>query len=320
MRTMFFLLVVLLAVCPAYATTLIDEGFEETTFLPLNWSTETTDSFYSWMRDNIAHNSDAAARIGSWDGAVFSASLISPPLDLSGYEYWGVTFWYKHESVPGLSWVNVEIRVNGGVWIPLMPGIAYPFNVWEKVELTPPMGADKLIEIRWQYVRVFDVFPRVKSWFSLDDVLIWAIPQCDDGCVLSGECYPVGYQNPDNSCQVCDPIQIKTEYSPADGAACDDGSWCSVNDTCDGIYCKGQTRSCDDGLFCNGTEFCNDATESCMEADPPCNEDDVCDELADTCGTDTTDDDDEDDSGEYPSKVSVPHEDSDDDSKWVCCG
>jgi hypothetical protein len=50
-------------------------------------------------------------------------------------------------------------------------------------------------------------------------------------------------------------------HTPTTGS-CDDGLWCTVNDTCATGICTGIARSCDDGIA-NSTDSCNEATDAC---------------------------------------------------------
>lgn len=80
---------------------------------------------------------------------------------------------------------------------------------------------------------------------------------CDDGNVLSGDCCS-------SSCTL-----------EANGAACDDGLFCSVSDTCNGAgACSGQARNCADADICTD-DSCNEGTNQCDHVfdesnDPSC--------------------------------------------------
>ena len=64
-----------------------------------------------------------------------------------------------------------------------------------------------------------------------------------------------------------------------EGAPCDDGSACTVNDVCMGNVCIGEPidATCDDGAYCNGAERC-DVVAGCVAGDPV-----DCSSLDDTC-------------------------------------
>ncbi|MFN2375262.1 MAG: hypothetical protein ABR538_01915, partial [Candidatus Binatia bacterium] len=68
---------------------------------------------------------------------------------------------------------------------------------------------------------------------------------------------------------------------PNNTVPCNDGLFCTVNDTCAGGQCGGSPRNCNDGIACSD-ESCNEATDSCVST--PFNE--RCDD-EDQCTTDT---------------------------------
>lgn len=128
-------------------------------------------------------------------------------------------------------------------------------------------------------------------------------PACD--CEIDGGCQDNGEANPENLCQLCDPVQSTTEWSDNDGVACDDGVFCNGVDTCAagscsahaGDPCQGgdtcnntcnegtddcfspDTISCDDGVFCNGVDLCDGAGDCEHPGDP-------CDSLWEYCSED----------------------------------
>lgn len=73
-------------------------------------------------------------------------------------------------------------------------------------------------------------------------------------------------------------------YSNNDTATCDDGLFCTVEDSCVGGKCVGTDRECDDdGLFCTA-EKCDDDIDECVSSDgDPCDEREVCSEDLDVC-------------------------------------
>jgi hypothetical protein len=95
--------------------------------------------------------------------------------------------------------------------------------------------------------------------------------ECDD----SNLCTQDVCENPGTAEAHCSNI-------PQSGS-CDDGLFCTVNDTCTEGICSGEARVCpDDGLFCNGAEVCDNATASCKSTGNPCLGM-TCDEEADKC-------------------------------------
>ncbi len=99
---------------------------------------------------------------------------------------------------------------------------------------------------------------------------------CDDGlfcngtesCV-SGFCQPgapveCSHLNDQCNVGVCDDDLDECVKEPANELQpCDDGAFCTVNESCTGGVCGGgSTRDCDDGVGCTD-DSCNDSTESC---------------------------------------------------------
>jgi hypothetical protein len=133
-----------------------------------------------------------------------------------------------------------------------------------------------------------------------------------DGCLVDGECRADGENKPGDPCLVCDPGRSPGGWSPADGAACDDGVFCNGQDSClagecsenegdpctgDGLFCNG-VETCDevidaclhpgdpcvdDGLFCNGDAVCDEDADECAQTEDPCSGDEVCFEMEDRC-------------------------------------
>jgi hypothetical protein len=101
--------------------------------------------------------------------------------------------------------------------------------------------------------------------------------------VIDGTCYGGGQLNPENPCQICDVDSSTTAWTDNDGAACDDGLFCTVTDTCASGVCSGQDRVCEDGVDCNGTETCNEDDNRCDPGVSQCGSDEVCDVFTDTC-------------------------------------
>jgi hypothetical protein len=68
-----------------------------------------------------------------------------------------------------------------------------------------------------------------------------------EGCMINGECVAAGTANPLQLCQICDPSLSELAWSSNDGIVCDDGLFCTVDDTCSAGRCEGLLRSCEDG-------------------------------------------------------------------------
>lgn len=94
--------------------------------------------------------------------------------------------------------------------------------------------------------------------------------QCQ-GCTIAGVCVASGARNPGNTCQVCDPTRSTLGYSAASTGACDDGQFCTVNDSCQAGTCVGGgARTCPMGQSCSGNQCVAlpDPFE-CADAVPP---------------------------------------------------
>ncbi|MBN1771108.1 MAG: hypothetical protein JXB32_07605 [Deltaproteobacteria bacterium] len=115
-----------------------------------------------------------------------------------------------------------------------------------------------------------------------DPVADECVGSCD-GCAVDSLCVPAGYANPSNPCEVCDPSASTTDWSGDDGAACDDGDFCTVDDVCTAGVCGGAARDCSDGVACNGDETCDEDADACVPGTPTCGEHELCDVAADAC-------------------------------------
>ncbi|HOX42296.1 MAG TPA: proprotein convertase P-domain-containing protein [Myxococcota bacterium] len=125
-----------------------------------------------------------------------------------------------------------------------------------------------------------------------------------------------GYHTPPDDRANCVPDIAVCEGE--DGSPCDDGEFCTVNDTCTAGLCVGQEQACDDGNSCT-VDLCNEIDDLCINTpkadDTPCDDGayctlgerclatqcvggqprncsdgnactgDVCDEDADACGS-----------------------------------
>ncbi len=109
------------------------------------------------------------------------------------------------------------------------------------------------------------------------------------GCVIDGVCYGDGQDNPDNECEYCSRSDSTTAWSDNDGATCDDGEFCTVDDECSSGECAGTARDCDDGVYCNGVDTCDETDDECKHAGDPCddgafcNGEEVCNTNTDSC-------------------------------------
>jgi MYXO-CTERM domain-containing protein len=92
------------------------------------------------------------------------------------------------------------------------------------------------------------------------------------GCLINGTCIADGLANPNNQCEVCDPSASTTSYSPAGTSqSCEDGLFCTVNDSCDGSgnCVAGDPRDCSAALTqCFRSTFCDESRRTCDAIDP----------------------------------------------------
>ncbi|MFN2426118.1 MAG: dockerin type I domain-containing protein [Candidatus Binatia bacterium] len=109
---------------------------------------------------------------------------------------------------------------------------------------------------------------------------------CTDGACVGGT--GNGCDDEDG-CTVdsCDEATDGCTYGPAeDGAVCDDGLFCTVDDVCTAGICSGATpNTCDDANDCTN-DSCNEGSNSCKNT--PANNGDPCDDgsfctVDDTC-------------------------------------
>ncbi len=89
-------------------------------------------------------------------------------------------------------------------------------------------------------------------------------PIQDGKCLIGGVCYDNGDRNPANSCQECRSTSRKDAWTPlSEGAACDDGLFCTLTDTCNAAgLCTGTGSRCDDGITCT-SDVCNEGSDTC---------------------------------------------------------
>lgn len=90
-------------------------------------------------------------------------------------------------------------------------------------------------------------------------------------CLIANACFADGSVNPGNPCQLCSSAASQSDWSPNDGAACDDGNICTDNDTCSGGTCSGSPlpnccntdSQCDDNRDCT-SDTCEVASGTCF--------------------------------------------------------
>lgn len=103
------------------------------------------------------------------------------------------------------------------------------------------------------------------------------------GCLVSDDCVAVGEVNSDNPCEVCDPTRDAAGWSSNDGATCDDGLFCTIDDACNDRSCSGAPRICEDGVACNGVSICVEDDDACSAGEGQCGVLQLCDAELDQC-------------------------------------
>jgi hypothetical protein len=100
-------------------------------------------------------------------------------------------------------------------------------------------------------------------------------------------CYSDGQTNPQDVCQICDLSASDDSWSDNDSVACDDGLYCTGDDTCLGGSCSQHSGDpcLDDGIFCNGPEECIENDDSCRHDGDPCVFPEMCYEDVGACMT-----------------------------------
>jgi len=112
-----------------------------------------------------------------------------------------------------------------------------------------------------------------------------SVESCQEGCLIDDVCFGDGQTNPENVCEHCDTAESVTAWSDNNGAACDDGLFCTVDDVCSGGDCGGSARDCSDSVDCNGAETCDDDEDACLPGTTTCDDGELCDFSADECVT-----------------------------------
>ena len=103
-------------------------------------------------------------------------------------------------------------------------------------------------------------------------------PIRSDRCVINGACFEDGAPNPDDPCLACVSPYSKQSWSSNDGGSCDDGNFCTVDDTCESETCtSGPPADCEDGNACTltGCDTETGCTTEILE-DDMCDDEDAC--------------------------------------------
>lgn len=80
---------------------------------------------------------------------------------------------------------------------------------------------------------------------------VCSYPLAPDTCLIDGQCRTANQADPSNPCRVCRPSASTTAWTVRTGESCNDGLFCTENDTCTAAAtCTGTTRVCSDGVSC----------------------------------------------------------------------
>lgn len=83
-------------------------------------------------------------------------------------------------------------------------------------------------------------------------------------CVIGGACVAANTANPANPCQQCRPALAQRAWSPAPGSPpCEDGRFCTSNDTCSEGVCVGGPDPCPLMNLDCFVFTCNESTDRC---------------------------------------------------------
>ena len=221
--------------------------------------------------------------------------LYTMALDLVPYNLAELSFWNSgFDSLAGIIGTVITLEFSTDIvkeeWTVIwtFPEPAWtPGGQWYEHTIDLSELTGQTIWLGWRYT--FDgVSEPLGINYYLDDVYLDAV--CD-GCLIGGECYDDGDDNPDNFCQLCDPLTTADDWTDKpEETACDDGLFCTIDDECNlAAECVGVDRDCDDGEFCTGVETCDEDSDECVSPGDPCPPDEECFEEFDLCSAEDDD-------------------------------
>lgn len=146
-------------------TVLLEEGFEDGIMPPTDWSIEIENPDFTWMVvDDPVYNGSFAAKCPGANPPDQDEWLITPSLDLTGYDEVILTFWINSIAF-GSDW-TVELQVNDDILWDMVneeSWSSYEYRL-KTVDLSSYIG--DTVTIAWRYVgtRGFDA--------ALDDVCV----------------------------------------------------------------------------------------------------------------------------------------------------
>jgi hypothetical protein len=99
-----------------------------------------------------------------------------------------------------------------------------------------------------------------------DGLTDYADPDCRQ-CQYNTDC------NDSNSCtqDICNTVTWRCEFVKMNGVTCDDGQWCTVNDSCSNGVCQAQARNCSSGGDTCNDSVCNESLDACQKTQKPNN-------------------------------------------------
>ena len=143
------------------------------------------------------------------------------------------------------------------------------------VTCTPAITGAGVVDAYKAYLAVQPQVKCTSDGDCADSLICNGAEKCVDGVCQKGTPPDCGYlADPCNTGACIEPAGC-TKQPKADGTACDDGLFCSVNDVCTAGSCTGGTRSCSDGNACT-TDSCNEISDSCDNPWPSCGISDGC--------------------------------------------
>ena len=102
-------------------------------------------------------------------------------------------------------------------------------------------------------------------------------------CLIDGDCWTDGTNNPDNTCQYCDSVFAEGAWrNKVDSSPCDDSNACTKSDTCGGGVCEGS-----DPVVCEASDQCHDVG-TCDPATGGCSNPEMADNTACDDGNENT--------------------------------
>jgi len=148
-------------------TTLLGEGFEDGVIPPTDWSVEVENPGYTWMiTSDPVYNGSYAAKCPGANPPDQDEWLITPTLDLSGYDEVILSFWINSIAF-GSDW-TMELQVNDDVLWDMVTEESWSIYEYRLKTFDLSSYIGETVTIAWRYVgtRGFDG--------TIDDVCVLA--------------------------------------------------------------------------------------------------------------------------------------------------